>query len=168
MIVLGSFFKTQFNPLSFKYFINYFYYKDQNNGWTLNNDKLDFLLFYLDGLHSVEKGNFELRKSILKAINSTIIGSKIPNCYKNAVCSIDFSLNLKDFPTLSCIAPVRDSIFCCKSIINVACISSIRLGKFICDSNVPPSKPNTASVVCTSKPICDRNVHLSKLSVLFC
>ena len=76
----------------------------------MNNGTLDFLLFYLDGLHLVEKGNLEIGKSIFKAIDSIIIGSKIPNGYKNAVCSTDFNSNLEDFPTLPIIVPVRDSI----------------------------------------------------------
>ena len=47
----------------------------------------DFSQFYLDGLHLVRKGNLELEKSILKAIDSTVTGSRIPSRYKNAVCS---------------------------------------------------------------------------------
>ena len=47
----------------------------------------DFSQFYSDGLHLVRKGNLELEKSILKAIDSTVTGSRIPSRYKNAVCS---------------------------------------------------------------------------------
>ena len=68
--------------LSFKCSVNNFHFIDQSNRWTLNNGTLDFSLFYSDGLHLVEKGNLELGKSILKAIDSIIIGSKIPSCYK--------------------------------------------------------------------------------------
>ena len=46
--------------LSFKFSINSFHFIDQSNGWPLNNGTLDFLLFYLDGLHSVKKDNLEL------------------------------------------------------------------------------------------------------------
>ena len=87
--------------LSFKCSVNNIHFIDQSNRWTLNNGTLDFLLFYSDGLHLVEKGNLELGKSILKAIDSTITDSKIPNRYKNTRCSNDFNLNLEDFPTLS-------------------------------------------------------------------
>ena len=80
--------------LSFKCSENNFHFIDQSNGWTLNNGTLDFLLFYSDGLHLVEKGYLELGKSILKAVDSTVTGSKIPNRYKNAVCSKDSYLNL--------------------------------------------------------------------------
>ena len=68
--------------LSFTCSVNNFHFIDQSNRWTLSNGKLDFSLFYSDGLHLVEKGNLQLGKSILKAIDSIIIGSKIPSCYK--------------------------------------------------------------------------------------
>ena len=70
------------DPLSFKCSVNNFHFIDQSNRQTLNNGTLDFSLFYSDGLHLVEKSNLELGKSILKAIDSIIIGSKIPSCYK--------------------------------------------------------------------------------------
>ena len=102
----------------------------------MKNGTLDFLLFYSDGLHLVKKGNLELGKSILKAIDSIIIGSKIPNCYKNAVCYTDFNLNLEDFPTWHGIVPVRIVSFS-KSIIKVVNTSAVvRPGKLICDSNI--------------------------------
>ena len=63
--------------LSFKCSVNNFHFIDQSNGWTLNKGTLNLSLFYPDGLHLVEKGNLELEKSILKAIDSTITGSKI-------------------------------------------------------------------------------------------
>ena len=85
----------------------------------------------------VEKGNLELEKSILKTIDSTITGSKIPSRNKNALCSTDFSLNL-DFPSFPHIAPVRNSISFSKSIIKVVSTSSIHPGKLVCDSNVLP------------------------------
>ena len=97
---------------------------------------MDFSLFYSDGLHLVKKGNLKLGKSILKAIDSIIIGSNIPSSYKNAVCSTDFNLNLEDFPTLPSIVPVRNSVSFSKSIIKVVSTSSVRPGKLICDSNV--------------------------------
>ena len=83
--------------LSFKCSVNKFHFIDQSKGWPLDNNALDFSLFYSDGLHLVQKGNLKLGKSILKAIDSTITGSRIPSRYKNAVCSTDFNLNLKDF-----------------------------------------------------------------------
>ena len=83
--------------LSFKCFVNNFHFIDQSKGWTLDNDALDFSLFYSDGLDLVQKGNLKLGKSILKPIDSAITGSRIPNRYKNAVCSTDFNLNLEDF-----------------------------------------------------------------------
>ena len=54
---------------------------------------MNFLLFFSDGLHLVEKGNLKLGKSILKAIDS----NSNANLYKNAVC---FNLNECDFPPL--------------------------------------------------------------------
>ena len=64
-----------------------------DGGWKLNNCALDFLLFYSDGLHLVEKGNLKVGKSVLKAnkFNSNA------NPYKNAVWS---NLNKCDFPPL--------------------------------------------------------------------
>ena len=129
----------------------------------MDNGTLDFSLFYSDGLHLVKKGN--LGKSVLKAIDSIIIVSKIPSRYKNAVCSTDFNLNLEDFPTLPSIVPVRNSASFSKSIIKVVSTSSVRPGKLICDSNVPPSKPVSASFVHTGKPISNKNVQ-SKPSAL--
>ena len=120
---------------------------------------MDFLLFYSDGLHLVEKGNLELGKSILKTIDFTISGSKIPNRYKNVVFFTDFNLNLEDFPTLGSIVPVRNSVFFSKSIIKVVSTNFVRLGKLICGSNVPQSKPVSASFVRTGKPISNKNVH---------
>ena len=66
--------------------VNNFNFINQSKGWTLDNGTLDFSLFYSDGLHLVQKGNLKLGKSILKAIASTITGSRIPSRYKNAVC----------------------------------------------------------------------------------
>ena len=83
--------------LSFKCSVNNFHFIDQSKGWTLDNGTLDFSLFYSDGLHLVQKGNLKLGKPILKAIDSTITGSRIPSRYKNAVRSTDFNLNLEDF-----------------------------------------------------------------------
>ena len=120
---------------------------------------MDFSLFYSDGLHLVEESNLKLGKSILKEIDSTITGSKIPNRYKTAVCSTDFKLNLEDFPTLPSIVPVRNSVSFSKSIIKVVGTSSVRPGKLICDSNVPPNKPASASFVRTGKPISNKNVR---------
>ena len=82
--------------LSLKCSVNNFDFIDQSNGWTLDNGRLDFLLFYSDGLYLVQKCNLELGKCILKAIDSAITGSRIQSCYKNAVCSTDFNLNLED------------------------------------------------------------------------
>ena len=70
-----------------------FHFINQNSGWTLNNGALNFSIFFSDGLHSVEKGNLKLGKSILKAIDS----NSNANPYKNAVC---FNLNECDFPPL--------------------------------------------------------------------
>ena len=97
------------NHLSFKCSVNNFHFIDQSKGWTLDNGTLDFSLFYSDGLHLIEKGNLKLGKSILKEIDSTITGSKIPSRYKNTVCSTDFNLNLEDFSTLPRTVPVRSS-----------------------------------------------------------
>ena len=54
--------------LSSKCSVNNFHFIDQSNGWTSDNGILDFLLFYLDGLHLVQNGNLEFGKSILKAV----------------------------------------------------------------------------------------------------
>ena len=98
MIAIGSSFKNRFNNpnificgllprnecfsinkvitdeindlLSFKCSVNNFHFIDQSNRWTLNNDTL----IYSDGLHLVKKGNLELGKCILKAIDFIIIG----------------------------------------------------------------------------------------------
>ena len=80
--------------LKSKCFVKSFHFINLNNGWTLNNGTLDFLLFYSDALHLVEKGNLKLGKSILKAIYSI---SNL-NPYKSAVC---FNLNECDFPHLA-------------------------------------------------------------------
>ena len=79
--------------LKSKCLVKSFHLINLNNGWTLNNGALDFLLFYSDGLHLVEKGNLKLGKSILKAIDS----NSNANLYKNAVC---FNLNECNFPPL--------------------------------------------------------------------
>ena len=71
--------------LSFKCSVNNFHFFDQSKGWALDNGTLDFSLFYSDGLHLIEKGNLKLGKFILKAINLTITGSKIPSRHKNTV-----------------------------------------------------------------------------------
>ena len=184
MIAIGSSFKNRFNNpnificgllprdeyvsinrviideindlLSFKCSVNNFHFIDQSKGWTLDNGTLDFSLFYSDGLHLVQKGNLKLGKSILKAIDSTITGSRIPCRYS------DFNLNLEDFSTLLCTVPVCNPVFFNKSIFKVVSTSSIRPSKPICDSNVPPSKPVSASSFRASKPISNRNVRPSK------
>ena len=56
--------------LKSKCLVKSFHFINQNNGWALNNDTLDFSLFYSDALHLVEKGNLKLGKSTLKAIDS--------------------------------------------------------------------------------------------------
>ena len=148
--------------LSFKYSVNNFHFIDQSKGWTLDNGTLDFSLFYSDGLHLIEKGNLKLGKSILKAIDSAIPGSRTPSCNKNIVCSTDFHLNLEDLPTLPRIVPVRNLVSFNKSMFKVVSTSSVRPSKSICDSNVPPSKPVSASSFRASKPISNRNVRPSK------
>ena len=82
------------NLLKSKCSVKNFPFINQTNGWTLNNGALDFSLFYLDGLHLVEKDNLKLGKSILKAIDSN--SNANPN--KNAVW---FNLNECDFPPIS-------------------------------------------------------------------
>ena len=145
--------------LRFKCSVNSFHFIDQSKWWTLKNGILYFSLFYSDDLHLVEKGNLELGKSILKATDSTITGTRIPDRYKNEVCSADFNLNLQDFPTLARIAFVHNSVSFSKSIFKVVSTSSVRPGKPICDSIVPPSKHVSASSVQTGKPISNGNVH---------
>ena len=83
------------DPVSFKCSVSNFYFRNQYNGWTLNNKSLDYLLLFTDGLHLDKERNLELEKYILKATNFTINGSKITQYYKNAVCSTDFNLNQK-------------------------------------------------------------------------
>ena len=123
---------------------------------------MDFSLFYSDGLHLVQKGNLKLGKSILKAIASTITGSRILSRYKNAVCSTDFNFNLEDFPTLPRTIPVHNPVSFNQSMFKVVSTSSVRPSKPICDSNVPPSKPVSASSFRASKPIINRNVRPSE------
>ena len=148
--------------LSFKCSVNNFHFIDQSKGWTLHNGTLDFSLFYSDDLHLVQKGNLKLGKYILKAIDSTITGSRIPSRYKNTLCSTDFSLNLEDFPILPRTVPVRSPVSFNKYIFKVVSTSSVCPIKPICDSNVPPSKPVSASSFGTGKPISNRNVCPSK------
>ena len=148
--------------LSFKCFVNNFHFIDQSKGWALDNGTLDFSLFYSDGLHLIEKGNLKLGKSILKVIDATITGSKIPSRYKNTLCSSDFNLNFRNFPTLLRTVPVRDPVSFNKSMFKGVSTSSVRPSKPICDSNVPPSKPVSVSSFRASKPISNRNVRPSK------
>ena len=143
--------------LSFRCSVNNVHFIDQSKGWTL-----DFSLFYSDGLHLIEKGNLKLGKSILKAIDSTITGSRIPSRYKNTVCFTDFNLNLEHLPTLPRTVPVRNSVSFNKSMFKVVSTSTVRPSKPICDSNVPPSKPVSASSFRASEPISNRNVRPSK------
>ena len=63
---------------------------------------------------------------------------------------------------MSRIVPACNSISFSKSIIKWIITSSLRPGKPICDSNVPPSNTISARFVCTSKPISNRNIHPSK------
>ena len=65
------------------------------------------------------------------------------------------------------IVPVRNSVSFTKSTFEVVSARSARPGKFICDSNVPLSKPVSAisvsaSSVIPGRPICGSNVSLSK------
>ena len=46
----------------FKFSVKSFHSINQNNGWTVNQGALDFLLFYSDGLHLVKRGNLRLGK----------------------------------------------------------------------------------------------------------
>ena len=141
---------------------------------------MDFSLFYSDGLHLVEKGNLELGK----AIDSTIAGSRIPNRYKNAVCSADFNLNLEDFSTLPglylFVTPsllvnpflkllvlfVEVNAFVIVMFLQVNPLVLVRAGKPISNRNVRPSKTVSASSVSPGKPICGSNVSLSDMLVL--
>ena len=105
--------------LKSKCFVKSFHFINLNNGWTLNNGTLDFLLFCSDALHLVEKRNLKLGKSILKVIDS--ISNSNPS--KSAVC---FNLNKFDFPPLpspairpkplhsplKCAGPVRKPVRC--------------------------------------------------------
>ena len=97
----------------------------------MDNGTLDFSLFYSDGLHLVQKGNLKLGKSILKAIDSTITGSRIPSRYKNAVCSTDFNLNLEDFPTLPRTVPVCNPVSFNKSKFKFVSTSSVQVNPFV-------------------------------------
>ena len=81
--------------LKSKCLVKNFDFINQSNGWTFNNGALAFSLVYSDSLHLVEKYNFKLDKSILKAIDS----NSNTNPYKSAVC---FNLNECDFPRLPC------------------------------------------------------------------
>ena len=141
--------------LSFKCSRNNLHFSDQSKGWILDNGTLDFLLFYSDGLHLVQKGNLKLGKSILKVIDSTITGSRIPCHYKNAVCSTVFNLNLEDFSTLPCTVPVCNPVSFNKSIFKV--VPFVQVNPY-----VSPSKPISASSFHTGKPISNRNVRPSK------
>ena len=58
------------NLLKSKCLVKSFHFINQNNGWTLNNGTLFFLLFYSDSLYLVEKCNLKLGKSFLKATDS--------------------------------------------------------------------------------------------------
>ena len=194
MIAIGSSFKNRFNSpkificgllsrdecfsinrvitdeindfLSFKCSVNNLRFIGQSNRWTLNNSTLDFSLFYSDGLHLIEKCNLELGKSILKVIDSSINGSKIPNRYKNTVCSTDFNSILEDFTTFPSIVPVRNSVSFSKSIIKVVSTSSVRPGKLICGRNVPPSKHVSLALFIQVNPLVIKMSFRLKLSML--
>lgn len=68
--------------LSFRCLVNSFHFVNQSNGWTFNNSVLDFLLLHSDGLHLVEKDNLELKKPILKEVDSTITCQELQNSTK--------------------------------------------------------------------------------------
>ena len=116
--------------------------------------------------------NSRTRKSNLKAIDSTITGLRLANCYKNAARSTDFNLNHQNFSTLPCIVPVRNSILhldkasFSESIFKVVSTRSVRPGKRISNSDSPPSKPFSVSAVRTSKSISNRT--FSAISVSIC
>ena len=107
----------------------------------MSNGALDFSIFYSGGLYLVEKGNLEVGK------------------FGRSVYSTDFNLNSEDFPTLSCIAPARNSVCFSKSIFKVFCTGCVHQGKPI-NSNVPPSKYVNLISVHTGQPV--SNINLSK------
>ena len=117
--------------------------------------------------------NSRTRKSNLKAIDSTITGLRLANCYKNAARSTDFNLNHQNFSTLPCIVPVRNSILhldkasFSESIFKVVSTRSVRPGKRISNSDSPPSKPFSVRSVRTINPlVIEMSVRVKRL-VLF-
>ena len=131
----------------------------------MNSAAFDFLLFYLDGLHLVEKGNLKLGRSYSKEeLQNT--DRRVTNLCKNTVCSTDLNSNQEDFLSLPCIVPVRNSVYHLDKVIfkvfKVFSTSSVRPGKPISDGNVRPNKRVNAGSVRTGKPISNRNICLSK------
>ena len=100
-----------------KCLVKHFHFINQSNGWTLNNSALEFLFFYLNDLHLVEKANLELGKSILKAIDSNSNVNPYKKCSMLQLNECDFSAlpsratRCKPFYSpIKCVAPVRKSI----------------------------------------------------------
>ena len=119
---------------------------------------MHFSLCYSDGLHLVEKCNLELRKSVLKVIDSPLSLAQKSETATKMQCVPQILLhNLEDFPTLPSIVPVRNSVSFSKSIVKLVSYSSVCPGKLICDSNVPPSKPVGPGFVHTGKSISNKN-----------
>ena len=63
-----------------------FLFVEQCSGWTQENEDLDYLLFYKDSLHLLEKGKTKLAKSILAPIIIPVYGNTVNNfVYDDAV-----------------------------------------------------------------------------------
>ena len=87
-----------------------FNFIEQEQGWAVNNDTLDPLLFYRDKLHLIQQGKIKLSESIITATEHTNIGQNIHfnkmynkkhnQFIKTYKMGVSFKLNHADYPPL--------------------------------------------------------------------
>ena len=71
---------------------------NQCSGWAQENRNLDYLFFYKDLLHLLEKGNSKLAKSILASIINSVFGDAAT--YSDHADAVSISFKDSDFPPL--------------------------------------------------------------------
>ena len=120
--------------LKVKCSLNKFFFIDQDTSWTQPNGCLNSVMFYLEKLHVVERGNLVLAKSICRSMEYShriITRNKFKTSYKVATV---FQLNNADFPVLS-------SKYVCKAVSGCTKVPSSKfisnvvaksLRKFVC------------------------------------
>ena len=128
----------------------------------MNNDTLDFLLFYWMFCIESKKEILNLENLFWKWFIPLWLAQKCIVFHR-------FQFEFRRFPSMPPVVRVHNSLLLYlfiiafhKSIITVVNTSSVCPGKPICNSNVPPCKPISASFVSTSKPISNRNDLPSK------